>query len=93
MFLIEFCQRNEGYAGNVQTFIMKSVINIVYKMFKTTFVDNVLQIFVLEMFYKHLIATGYHTHHFKTSFKQFLSNIVTTFYHKCFLYPYFQNVY
>ena len=45
------------------------------------------------MFYKLLIATGFPTHHFKMFLKCFLSNILKTFYQKCFLNQYFQNAY
>ena len=50
--------------------------------------------FSLKMFYEHLgLVTGFHTHHTKMLLKPFLSNVVTSFYHKRFLYPCFQNAY
>ena len=42
----------------------------------TIFHGNILCMFALKMFYKHLIATGYHTHHFKTFLKCFVSNVL-----------------
>ena len=48
--------------------------------------------FVLKMFYKRLIATGFHTHHFKMFLKCFLSYVLKTSI-KNFLYLNFQNAY
>ena len=49
------------------------------------------KLFAVNMFFKHLITTGFHIHHFKIFLKGFLLNILKTFYHKHFLYPYFQT--
>ena len=58
--------------------------NIHHETCDKQYVDNVLQVFALEMFYKHLTATGFHNSHFKTFLKRFLSNVLTTFHHICF---------
>ena len=37
-----------------------------WNCFTNAFVDNILQMVSLEIFYKCLIAVGFHTHNFKT---------------------------
>ena len=52
--------------------------------------------FALKMFYKLLISTSFHTHHLKKNLKYFLSNVLTTFYHKRFVPTYLEcllNIY
>ena len=41
--------------------------------------------FAMKIFYKRLIATAFHNHHFKMFLKCFLSNVLKTCYHKCFI--------